>query len=1612
MAYTVVSSSDHGDSTWQLVNFQKLGRTGKHAAQDPSIRHRRGHPDAAKRLSMFKMRSRSNASSGHGPSPSLSTDSQSAGRDDTEEARLESGWSDSDHSDSPTKSWVAKGSRMLKKQNSKFSLSSSRRSTWVEESDEACEQHPGLPLRGSNRHGRISSTGSGPPVRPSISISRPYNFQHLAHTQAHQFTDLHSASQHKLISDFSAIRASQEPQLVLQGIPTEDVRSPSIQPSRPASREPITPPSLSPNRNRTPGTTRPSPIRLPETLSRSRSIDNFSQPSPRTYRTPPATPPARTSPWHATPFAPDFLSEVHHATPEERELLWQRSNPDNIIKLTHAPALHHQLDDPSIPHAITTPNDIALTLQPSPVRRSTLLLADVPEEDELRSIKRISENSIRPVTADSILRHATSFPSTGYSPRRRRTSRLSGVLPVGGLHSRGSVASLGDAEESMCSRISQRISTEVKSIDPCWEEYIDYCYQHEAEADCDFDWDRVSMVATFPSCTSPKVEAHPQAWSQTSGKLDLPVFVRANSANHLPPLQTSLPELSHSATSSAKSSTASLRGPHAPLQQLPSPQKITPALQTSKSADALNIYLSRNFNMPWAHEDPSPKARSWDHATHFNYPFNNLRLSGSSRPTPSMSRSSENVMRPASSSTAQSHRNTNSSGSLLELVHSRNYRQQADRVAEPVTEPVTDRIAIPSATKAHNIAEHSQSQPTTSKNVILRSILKKDFTDSGTTFQISGQTSEPSTQPGPTDQSISVAASASKLRSSSIASSSSGSSSRWEIQDLNVLPERKVAKYLETRHKDLLSLQWPSPPRNVLLVQKRNAAVTIAALKDFAQHIHDTFPDTNILLEPDTADELHQSIPFPVYTSVAPQDAASKQAALTQKVDLAATFGGDGTILRASSLFSSALSVPPMLSFSMGTLGFLGEWKLAEYKRAFREVYMSGAGAGDRSQILETSSSLDGKNIQPESAGDVASTAGGGPAGWSSIRGKSLGKTRGARILLRHRLKVTVKVSEDESGRGATRATDTPTIHAVNEIIIHRGATPHLAHIAIFIGGRFLTEAVADGMIISTPTGSTAYSLSSGGSIIHPLVDSLCLTPICPRSLSFRPLILPASTPVTLRLSEKNRGREVDISIDGARQHKGLKVGGEIRVVGEEIQRDIDGWRGGVPCVMRGGGHFVAPPRAPSPYNIQSMPHLGAGTAGPAAEPHPAGRVKHGLFIQAVRLLATLSWTLLVLCTINATQSLGCPLYVINKDYYYAYMALTKQSFGIFIITITQWFSPTVIRISGHASVRDQLLQTRNGRLETRFPERLVMIANHQLYSDWLYLWWIAYTSRMHGHVFIVLKESLKYIPVIGPGMMFYGFVFMARNWVKDRPRLQHRLRKLAQSRHGGPMSGEQGKQSLDPMWLMIYPEGTNLSGNTRKGSKRWADKQGIRDFEHVLIPKSTGLLYCLQELKGSVEWVYDCTVGYEGIPRGAYGQDIFTLRSTYFQGRPPKSVNMYWRRFPVSSIPLPSSSDPSPQEAGAFGNWLHARWQEKEALLEHFARNGRFPADDGHDSEDAPSVGMSKGAGFIETQVQLTHWYEILQVFSVLGAFAAVMLMLNKTWRLGSTVAWGDGTK
>lgn len=423
----------------------------------------------------------------------------------------------------------------------------------------------------------------------------------------------------------------------------------------------------------------------------------------------------------------------------------------------------------------------------------------------------------------------------------------------------------------------------------------------------------------------------------------------------------------------------------------------------------------------------------------------------------------------------------------------------------------------------------------------------------------------------------------------------SSTPSRREILDAATLPQRITPRYQQTPTSSLLSLYWPRPPRNILIIPKLHAPQVVVSAVEFAKYLHSNYPDLNLIFESRIASGIHDALPFPIFTS--------DKSLFPSKIDLVTTLGGDGTILRAASLFSMQATVPPILSFSMGSVGFLGEWKFSEYKRAWREVYMSGSSvAVEDLQVPHTqaASRTEEAAAEPRKVPEDAGAAGKDDP-WSELRGKSLGPSRAAKMLLRHRLKVGVYDEQGNNINGqllptstayahqrnlypqppqpaatsstptsATPASEPPPIHAVNELLLHRGPNPHLAIIDVYVGGRFLTEAVADGILISTPTGSTAYSLSAGGSIIHPLVRSLLVTPICPRSLSFRPLVLPLNTRIALRLSDRNRGRELEVSIDGKRR-AGVNVGMEIRVEGEAVRRSPDGktWIGGVPCVIR-----------------------------------------------------------------------------------------------------------------------------------------------------------------------------------------------------------------------------------------------------------------------------------------------------------------------------------------------------------------------------------------------------------------------------------------------------------
>lgn len=279
--------------------------------------------------------------------------------------------------------------------------------------------------------------------------------------------------------------------------------------------------------------------------------------------------------------------------------------------------------------------------------------------------------------------------------------------------------------------------------------------------------------------------------------------------------------------------------------------------------------------------------------------------------------------------------------------------------------------------------------------------------------------------------------------------------------------------------------QFQKPPGSILIVNKLRTKPVIHAIEAFLEHVRTTYPNVRVFHE-DRTDIPHGAEVW-------------KPGPNAKPIDLVVTLGGDGTILHASSLFSSG-AVPPVLSFSMGTLGFLLPFHVDDFAQALDSVFTGKATVLDRMRLACNFYDSDLKKI-----GDANDD-------WQ----------------------------------------------VMNEIALHRGSSPHLNTIDIFVDGQHLTEAVSDGLIVSTPTGSTAYSLSAGGPIVHPSLSALVLTPICPRSLSFRPLVFPSSSIITLRIGDRSRA-PAGVSMDGRSSHV-LHPGGCVTVHASPFP---------VPCINR-----------------------------------------------------------------------------------------------------------------------------------------------------------------------------------------------------------------------------------------------------------------------------------------------------------------------------------------------------------------------------------------------------------------------------------------------------------
>ncbi|KAK9470837.1 ATP-NAD kinase-like domain-containing protein [Dipodascopsis tothii] len=194
------------------------------------------------------------------------------------------------------------------------------------------------------------------------------------------------------------------------------------------------------------------------------------------------------------------------------------------------------------------------------------------------------------------------------------------------------------------------------------------------------------------------------------------------------------------------------------------------------------------------------------------------------------------------------------------------------------------------------------------------------------------------------------------------------------------------------------------------------------------------------------------------------------------RVDLLITLGGDGTVLYTSWLFQQI--VPPVLSFNMGSLGFLTKFDFAAHEAVVRQLMTHGVVISLRMRFECT-----------------------------VVRIKA---RRDTNDLSRPSTLHLPDLERDE-GDGET-AEDLASYNILNDLVIDRGPNATMCATEIFADEEHLTSVEADGVVVATPTGSTAYSLSAGGSLVHPDIQGMLISPICAHTLSFRPLVIPDST--------------------------------------------------------------------------------------------------------------------------------------------------------------------------------------------------------------------------------------------------------------------------------------------------------------------------------------------------------------------------------------------------------------------------------------------------------------------------------------------------------------------
>eukprot|EP01083_Nonionella_stella_P094104 263961_1 len=385
-------------------------------------------------------------------------------------------------------------------------------------------------------------------------------------------------------------------------------------------------------------------------------------------------------------------------------------------------------------------------------------------------------------------------------------------------------------------------------------------------------------------------------------------------------------------------------------------------------------------------------------------------------------------------------------------------------------------------------------------------------------------------------------------------------------------------KKRDKSHKHDTLLRWTTTPQNCLIVHKQDHMQSFQDLLDVSLYLLSK-KDANVYLTESTFKQIkNQSLSkkgdkiklqsLRILSNKYSNDIQIQdEACIGDNIHIIIVLGGDGPLLYLVSLFRDHQCVPPVVCFQRGHSGFLAPYQMENYQIVLDKLLDENEPSAIAIRMRLTARIW----RHPESLGCVRLKSPNGimHRSWSQevvdhasayanvSNAKSSCKVRSFSTEDEEDLKQSdafeikpstadILFTKTQNIFKEHRCNDV-VLHALNEVHVHRDVNASMMTATLFIDGDECTTIQADGMIFSTPTGSTAYNISAGGSLISPTVPCIALTPICPHTLSFRPVVVSDETIIHIQIPKSARSNAI-ISFDG-RNDKKLYKGDVVEII-------------------------------------------------------------------------------------------------------------------------------------------------------------------------------------------------------------------------------------------------------------------------------------------------------------------------------------------------------------------------------------------------------------------------------------------------------------------------------